>query len=142
MGLIGNIGKDVRTEWGNLKKQTNDPGKPWINQIGDTALFTFDVAASTVLETFSSFGKAVGSAVIQQDDNKKKDDGDDGSGGHGSDNMYSGQAVGQFDTYSSYYTGDHENNLAHAPSGDVTLYAFNNIPITTNGTNPFAHLTD
>lgn len=154
MGLFGDIGKDIRGDWAtavNSKQaqKMSDPSAPvsaWPNMITGFEVggkFLFHAASSVVLESFHALGTAMAGSTVQGDGKKKDDDsGGDDSGGHGSDNMYSGQAVGQYDTYSNYYTNNHENTLIHAPSGDVTLYAFNNIPITTNGTNSFAHLTD
>jgi hypothetical protein len=145
MGFWKDLATDERNNWNAYMKKvtpsTIKPTSPWdtVNLIGNTLLFEGHAAASVVLETANAVGGLFAGASDVGDKNKK-DKQDDG-GSHNTNDTFSEQAVGKFDQYSNFYTNDHANTFIHPPDDNVTLYKYNNIPITTNGTQVFGHMT-
>lgn len=159
MGLWNNIGTDERNDWNSYTsklKAINWSNKQSFGDQWKNAGKFFDATGSAVLqmgsapliEGFQSLGSTIanGSDVggkknenTNQTQNNAGAPGD--GGGHNSFNMYGEQAVGTYDQYSNYYTNAHDSTLIHPPDDNVTLYKFNSIPITTNGTNVFGHMT-
>lgn len=152
MGLFSNIVADERNNWSVFSKSFKGlnydaiSDKPWKQGLAtewDALKLTAGWALKSAWSPVGEVANTLGQTIADASNVGANGDANNGRGGQnnsgGPNNMYSDQAVGKFDSYSSFYTSSHANTLVHPPSDNVTLYAFNNIPITTNGTNTFGH---
>lgn len=145
MGYFGNLKKDYRTEWNAFQSNIDDLHTDKATTVGGAlrtigkeleygSSFLLNAGASTVLQAFSSAGATLAGATVQDGTSSVP-------GTYGTSGTFSQENVGAYDTYSSFYTFAHPDNFK-APTGDgITLYAFNNIPITTNGQTGFQHVS-